>query len=172
MAARLPELSPPPGGYPEPDIPYSDGIWLSHREKIVSIARGWIGTPYHHQASLKYVGCDCFGLVRGVWRELYDDNDPETPPPYSWDWAEAKDEETMLEAARRHMLEVSLRDAGAGDVMLFRYKEGFNAKHSVVLSGGGRMIHAIQGAPVCEVHMGDWWFRRAAGAFRFPLELR
>ena len=40
------------------------------REDIVAAARGWIGTPYRHQASLKGAGCDCLGLVRGVWREM------------------------------------------------------------------------------------------------------
>ncbi|HXO72313.1 MAG TPA: peptidase P60, partial [Bradyrhizobium sp.] len=35
---------------------------------IVAEARSWIGTRYCHQASLKGVGCDCLGLVRGVWR--------------------------------------------------------------------------------------------------------
>ena len=40
-------------------------------ETVVRAARGWIGTPYHHQASVKGVGTDCLGLVRGVWRELY-----------------------------------------------------------------------------------------------------
>ncbi len=37
---------------------------------IVRRARGWLGTPYHHQASVKGVGCDCLGLIRGLWREL------------------------------------------------------------------------------------------------------
>ena len=37
-------------------------------EEIVAAARSWIGTPYRHQASLKGVGCDCLGLVRGVGR--------------------------------------------------------------------------------------------------------
>ena len=40
------------------------------REAIVAAARGWIGTPYQHQGSLRGVGCDCLGLVRGVWREV------------------------------------------------------------------------------------------------------
>ena len=34
-------------------------------------ARLRIGTPYRHQASLKGVGCDCLGLVRGVWRAVH-----------------------------------------------------------------------------------------------------
>ena len=40
------------------------------RKDIVAETRDWIGTPYRHQASLKGVGCDCLGLVRGVWRNV------------------------------------------------------------------------------------------------------
>ncbi len=49
---------------------------------IATAARGWIGTPYRHQASLKGVGADCLGLMRGVWREIYG-GEPETVPAYS-----------------------------------------------------------------------------------------
>jgi len=38
---------------------------------VVAEALTWLGTPYRHQASLKGVGCDCLGLVRGVWRAVY-----------------------------------------------------------------------------------------------------
>ena len=55
---------------------------------------GWIGTPYRHQASLKGVGCDCLGLVRGVWRAVCGD-EPEAVPAYSPDWAEASRRETL-----------------------------------------------------------------------------
>ena len=47
---------------------------------IVSAARGWLGTPYAHQASLKGIGTDCLGLVRGVWRDVLGD-EPEAAPP-------------------------------------------------------------------------------------------
>ena len=40
---------------------------MIERETIVRCARGWLGTPYHHQASMKSVGCDCLGLIRGLW---------------------------------------------------------------------------------------------------------
>ena len=43
-------------------------------------ARRWLGTPYRHQASRMGVGCDCLGLVRGVWRSLYG-AEPEATPP-------------------------------------------------------------------------------------------
>jgi NlpC/P60 family putative phage cell wall peptidase len=49
---------------------------------------GWLGTPYHHQASCKGVGSDCLGLIRGIWRELYG-SEPEAMPPYTRDWGDA-----------------------------------------------------------------------------------
>ncbi|HVV42913.1 MAG TPA: hypothetical protein VHC94_17820 [Nitrobacter sp.] len=90
------------------------------RDAIVAEARAWIGTRYRHQASLKGVGCDCLGLVRGVWRHCIGD-EPETPPPYAPDWAEARGEETLAAAAFRHLVPISREALGAGDVLLFRW---------------------------------------------------
>lgn len=147
-------------------------------EAILATARSWLGTPYHHQAAVKGAGCDCLGLVRGVYEELYG-RPAETPPPYSRDWAEASSAETMLEAARRHLTEIDPREARPGDVLIFRMRAGGMAKHAAILSdgclspgnakaAGCRMIHAVEGSPACEVHLGAWWRRRVAAAFRFP----
>lgn len=40
------------------------------RNQIISQARTWIGTPFHHQNKLKNVGCDCVGLIIEVANEL------------------------------------------------------------------------------------------------------
>lgn len=40
------------------------------QERIIEIARTWIDTPYHHQASLKGIGADCVGLLCGVGKEM------------------------------------------------------------------------------------------------------
>ncbi|WP_375458409.1 DUF6950 family protein [uncultured Enterovirga sp.] len=137
------------------------------REAIVAAARGWIGTPYHHQASLRGVGCDCLGLLRGVWREVVGP-EPEPPPAYSADWAEASGRETLLDAARAHLLPVAVEAAGAGDVLLFRWRDRLPAKHCGILTGPDLMVHAHDGAAVSEVAVAPWWSRRIAGAFRFP----
>ncbi len=64
-------------------------------------------TPYRHQASLKGVGCDCLGLVRGVWRAVVG-AEPERAPPYGRDWAEASGEEAFARAARKHLIEIGI----------------------------------------------------------------
>ena len=140
---------------------------------VIAASRSWIGTPYHHQASVKGVGCDCLGLVRGVYAELYGAS-PEEPPPYSRDLAEATGRETLIEAARRHLVEVAPGDAGPGDVVIFRLRPGAMAKHCAIISSGTafseEMIHAFEGGPVCEVYLSPWWRRRIATAFRFPVQ--
>ena len=138
-----------------------------HRARVVAAARGWIGTPYLHQASLRGIGCDCLGLVRGVWRELHGE-EPEAMPVYAADWAEAGGGERLAEAARRHLEEISVDDAEPGDVLLFRWRPHLPAKHAAILVDHGRMIHAHDGAAVCEVFYAPFWRRRAAFAFRFP----
>jgi NlpC/P60 family putative phage cell wall peptidase len=137
------------------------------RAAIVAVARGWIGTPYHHQASERGVGADCLGLVRGVWRQVHG-SDPEVPPPYSRDWAEATGEETLLGAARRHLVELDPATARAGDVLVFRLRPGLVAKHTALMTAPAMFVHAMEGAPACEVALSPWWRRRIAGAFAFP----
>ncbi|MBC7141961.1 MAG: peptidase, partial [Rhodobacteraceae bacterium] len=70
--------------------------------RAVAVARGWIGTPYRHQASARGAGADCLGLLRGVWRELYG-AEPEPVPAYTQDWSEPEGAERLWQAARRHL---------------------------------------------------------------------
>jgi NlpC/P60 family putative phage cell wall peptidase len=137
------------------------------RERVVAIARTWIGTPYHHQASLLGVGCDCIGLVRGVMRELYG-KEPQDLPPYPRDWGDSNGSEDIIEAGRRHLIEVPLVDMGPGDVIAVRWRAHLVAKHTMIVSFGGRAIHAYNKAPVSEIHLSDWWRARIAVVFKLP----
>ena len=87
------------------------------RADIVDEARKWIGTPYRHQASRMGVGADCLGLIRGVWRGVIG-AEPEAVPAYTPDWAEALGDETLLAAARRHLVEIRIGQARAIDAKL------------------------------------------------------
>ena len=136
--------------------------------RIVKVARRWIGTPYHDQASVRGVGCDCLGLLRGVWRDVIGP-EPMPVPPYSRDWGESGPVEVLAEAARAAMQELDVSDARTGDVVLFRMRKGAIAKHVGILSGGGRFIHAYERTGVIEEHLTPAWQRRIAFAFRFPV---
>lgn len=135
------------------------------RDLIVAEARSWIGTPYRHQASVKGAGCDCLGLVRGVWRAVIGP-EPEIAPPYEADWAERGGAETLLEAARRRLVAVERHEPG--DVLLFRFAPHLPARHCAIVAEPERIVHAWHGRAVCETALGPWWRRRIAGAFAFP----
>ena len=137
-------------------------------QAAVTIARSWIGTPYVHQASVKGAGCDCLGLLRGVWRELRG-AEPEDAPPYSPDWAEATGEETLHAALARHLAEIDRARIAPGDVALFRMQPRGPAKHCGIVgekSGVLTLIHARQNKRVSEEAFSPYWRMKLAYAFR------
>jgi len=137
------------------------------RSRVLIEARRWIGTPYRHQGSCLGAGCDCLGLVRGIWRALYGD-EPEAPPAYTPDWAERAGAETLLQAASRHLVEIDIRSVKPGDVLLFRPELKGPAKHCAIVSGPTGIIHAYWGRAVAETSLSHWWQRRLVAAFAFP----
>ncbi|HEX3674041.1 MAG TPA: NlpC/P60 family protein [Rhizomicrobium sp.] len=135
---------------------------------IVALARGWIGTPYMHQASVKGAGCDCLGLLRGVWREMGRD-EPEAVPNYAADWAEATGRETLYTALARHLPEVAPASLAPGDIALFRMFPRSPAKHcGIVAERGGALtlIHARQNKRVSEEALSAFWRNKLSYAFR------
>lgn len=139
-------------------------------EKALALAVTWIGTPYRHQGAAKGIGCDCLGLVRGIWRELYG-TEPEPVPAYATDWAERTGDERLIAAARRHFQVLGgLEGAEPGDLLLFRFRPHGVAKHAGILEHGGYFIHAYEQAGVIRSALVPSWRRRVAGVFRFPYE--
>lgn len=140
---------------------------------VVMTARGWIGTPYLHQASRRGAGADCLGLVRGVWRELWGE-EPEKVPPYTADWSEPQGDETLWRAAERHLVRVQNTDQLSGDVLLFRMRTGGVAKHLGIAAEIGALstfIHAYSGHAVVESPLSAPWARRIVARFRFQQEV-
>ncbi len=137
---------------------------------IVAEARQWIGTPYIHQASVRQVGCDCLGLIRGVWRSL-NGAEPEDVPHYTQDWGEPQGEEVLWQAAARHLVEKPIgAEAEEGDVLLFRMRAGSIAKHLGVQSETGmtaKFIHAYAKHGVLESPLTGPWQRRIAARFQY-----
>ena len=136
-------------------------------DAVIAAARLWLGTPYHDQASLRGVGCDCLGLARGVWRDLVG-AEPVAIPPYSRDWGETGVREVLAEGARAMMTEISIAEIGPGALVLFRMAPRAIAKHVGILTAPDSFIHAYDRLGVIEEELTTAWSRRIAFAFRFP----
>lgn len=139
---------------------------MNRGEQALAVARAWIGTPYVHQASTQFAGCDCLGLLRGVWRSLYG-AEPEDMPAYSADWSEASGNERLWAAAIRHLEPVEGPEA-PGDVLLFRMRQASVAKHLGLLGNATSFVHAYTHHGVIESPLGAPWRRRIVARFRFP----
>lgn len=133
---------------------------------VVNAAMLWIGTPYKHQHSTRGQGCDCLGLIRGVWRDVKGP-EPEQAPPYSPSWGEGDRDDVLLRAATEHLIPVQTKQPG--DVLIFRMMANAVAKHCGFYADGHDLIHAYQGAGGVARHSLNLpWERRIVGVFRFP----
>ncbi|MGC9368716.1 MAG: NlpC/P60 family protein [Paracoccaceae bacterium] len=133
-------------------------------EIVIAAARGWLGTPYHDQASLKGVGTDCLGLLRGVWREVVGE-EPMPVPPYTRSWGEIAPRDRLIEAAEACMHRAPLQP---GAVLIFRMRPRAVAKHCGIMVEGDRFIHAREGLGVIEEALSGPWRRRIAATFVYP----
>ncbi|AJY47227.1 NlpC/P60 family protein [Martelella endophytica] len=138
------------------------------RREVLSEAEKWLGTPYRHQAAERGVGCDCLGLIRGVWASVYGTTIP-LAAPYAADWAERCGAERLLHAARLYCgPAVPVLHMAPGDLIFFRWRPQFAAKHVGILADADHFIHAYEQAGVVKSALVAGWRRRIAAVHRFP----
>lgn len=133
---------------------------------VIAEARRWIGTPYHHQATLRGVGCDCLGLVRGIWRKVVGP-EPIAMPNYSPAWDEVSKRDDMANLFAEHLAAAD-RAPIAGDVILFRMRPEAVAKHCGVMVSASTFVHSHTGRGTVEIDLNDYWRGKLAGVFTFP----
>lgn len=140
--------------------------------KVVCLAREWLGTPYLHQSSTKGAGTDCLGLIRGIWREIIGD-EPVVIPPYTMDWCEPNQDETLLKGANDWLIQKDCDDDLAlGNILLFRMRSNAIAKHLGIVSELAptrKFIHAYSGHGVVENTLSTPWLKRIVACYEFPL---
>jgi cell wall-associated NlpC family hydrolase len=107
------------------------------RDDIVTEAKTWLGTPWHHAADVKGAGVDCAMFLVRVYCDLglaplFD------PRPYAMQWYLHQGQPLFLEwlAKYAHRVEVAL----PGDVIMFNF--GRHAAHGAIIVDEDTMIHA------------------------------
>lgn len=136
--------------------------------EVATLARSWIDTPYHNMAAAKGAGCDCIGLVRGLWAEIYS-CPPPSVPVYSPNWVGVdKNDELLLQTARKLLVEVEPTSRGPGIILAFRIHPRAVVQHCGVMTSDQLMVHAHSGRKVYECGLGSQWEPKVVAAFRFP----
>lgn len=111
------------------------------RAAVITAAREWIRTPYHHAADIKGVGVDCAMLLVRVYVDL-GLVEPFDPRPYPRDWMLHRSEERYLGFLLARSSEV--KEAGVGDVILFRFGRCYAHGGIVSVPTPLTIIHAFQ----------------------------
>lgn len=113
------------------------------REKVVEVAKSWLGTPYHHRAKLKGIGVDCAQILVAVFSEagIIDDFDT---GQYPQDWMMHRSEELYLGSIEKYAKRVE--QPKPGDIALFKF--GRCVSHSAIVIEWPIVIHAYKMAGV------------------------
>ena len=121
------------------------------RRIACTIARSWIGTPYHHMGRVKGAGVDCAMFPLEVFREAGLIGDVEVPY-YPADWMLHRSAEIYLGIVRRYAGEIEAPPATAGSSVLpgdfVIYKFGRCFAHGAIVIDWPTVIHAVNGKGV------------------------
>ena len=111
-------------------------------DAIVSSARSWLGTPWRHQASVRGLGCDCAGLIRGVGNELglMDCREGAPGTEEFAGYGRQPEPRRMLRALDRFMVR-RRGEPHPGDVLLMRFDR--DPQHLAILTDEGTIVHAL-----------------------------
>ncbi len=135
------------------------------REDIVTEARSWIGTRFHHQGRLKGVGVDCAGLVVGVAEAVGINVHDYT------DYSRYPDGQMLEQVCDEQLTRIALNEIQPGDVLLMRFET--EPQHLAFVGdyefGGLSIIHSyIQARGVVESRLDEVWLNRVYAAYRLP----
>ncbi len=147
---------------------------------VVSAARSWIGTRFHHQGRLKktsshHGGVDCLGLLVGVALEL-DLRLQNGLPLASFDerdYSHYPDSSKLLLRMHQLLSEIEVSDIRPADIVLLKVDD--SPQHLAIISnmmGGKGIIHAFAPArAVVEHALDDYWLQKIVSSFRLPTSI-
>ncbi len=155
---------------------------MTIKNNIVSEARSWKGTLYHHQGRIKATlndkgGCDCIGLLVGVVRDLgikssFTDRLGNNIPLYEFDridYGREPDGIMIKKSLSKYLQEIKIEEITAGNILLFKFNN--NPQHIGIISDYNDnnlgIIHCYaQARKVVEHRLDDLWRSRIVAAYR------
>lgn len=124
------------------------------RENIQKSAYNWLGTPFLANANVFQSGCDCAGLIVGIYGEFIDFH------------IERKGK-TIFSALSSIARQIEIEVANIGDVLVFKNRASDSDQHCAILADNSRIIHSHWSRGVVENSYGQWFRARTIAAFSF-----
>lgn len=112
------------------------------RERVVEVAKTWLGTPWVHNARVRGRGVDCGQLLAAVFEEAGVVG-PVVTGEYPQDWALHRSDEKFLGFVEQYARKVE-REPLPGDVVLFKF--GRCLSHGGIVVKWPLIIHAYLNA--------------------------
>ena len=112
------------------------------RERLISVARTWIGTPFHDQQGLKGVGVDCAHLLACVAIET-GIVEPFTIEPYSPQFMLHSGDEKFVGYVERFAHEITEAEVQPADIVLYRIGRSF-AHGAIIVEWPRMVVHAFK----------------------------
>jgi NlpC/P60 family putative phage cell wall peptidase len=129
--------------------------------------RDWLGTPFHLNAVIKGAGCDCYGLVRGIFQEktqcvlssspILPDMQPATLTTFA---------PLFLAHLAEYTVEIPHRLPQPNDILLFSLPSG-ESVHLGIAENEHTFIHAVYGRGVIASRYTGLWAGRHRRSFQF-----
>lgn len=144
MHEQIQQQSSLPGGTIRPG-PRDPNLESEERQRVCEELKGWLATPYHHQAFVKGPkgGVDCAFFLICVYNKagLIPWIDPR---PYTRDWHMHRDAERYLGWVKRFCGQVE--SPLPGDLVVFQYGRTFS--HAGIVIDWPLMMHSYVGIGV------------------------
>lgn len=140
---------------------------LQMRDRLLEVAREWVGTPYQHQAMLKGVGTDCVGLVIGAAMEAGVFALSKAQVKEYAGYGRLPNPVKMEKYLRKHLLPIADMEVLPGDVAWIEWRSGLPMHLALV--GEKTLIHAASDiGKAVEHRLSALWRDRIVSFWRFP----
>lgn len=132
------------------------------RGDILTYARTFIGTPYHHQGRVPGVGLDCIGVLTCVCKRFgLTDHD-------MIGYSRSPDGMTLEREFAGNMVPIKLGEVQPGDVITFWVRRPQLIQHAGIATDVGILHTWAQSLGVVEHHLDTRWRKRIACCYQFP----
>ena len=125
--------------------------------ELIAEARTWLGTPFHPNQHVKFLGADCVGLIYGIGAAC-GITFPERRTVYPM-----RPDGTLKPYLDKHL--IMQTEAGPADILLMAFD---SEPHHLALYTGSTIIHSYVRVRKCiEQPMADIWWPKVCGIYRF-----